>query len=587
MIFHILVLIFSHQTFNHKSVLYPFKYQDTDRVKTSEKASRGGKSAVASNNSRRQIQKEINTLIKSFIHLSEGETDRDVLELEMQKIGKYGRECVDIIIKEFTKASEMRKRGFLSLMALLGDESFKPVLLDFVYHQPAPFELIDKAIEVLNGMGESIDKEFLKDYYAAEEWTVIAEKRFQEFTSKESPAISLLTEEFLTFSPALQSLILENLGRSRQKAYVPFLRSLWGKMEGMEKTILDLMVQSGTKEAGEFLQEVLFSLTDKKSRKEIKKVIYRLKSKGIELEEKEAGGEEDAAFDFSLPVEEKAFVSKPDFLGERLIWYTSPNKFGWLDTFQGFVSASKGLIKFSYIEMARKDFRDFFRHLKTERRLVLVEIDPVEVKWIVEQAAECSNELPEDFKKWRNRFGEPEKREKPETLAQSISAEVTEALREQVKNSLDRYLQEEEFAPWIIEFDKAMEYTNQIVDATTGPLVVNETLRQERVRDIIRKAVKDYYSPERCHVYRYRLEELAKVQKILGKNEQAQQIWALSEHFANAEAIETNAFAVGIVERSIDLLMEEYKKRQEASLIKPPAQKDFEKPSGDPSGLIK
>jgi len=298
--------------------------------------------------------------------------------------------------------------------------------------------------------------------------------------------------------------------------------------------------------------------------------------------------EEAAAFDFSLPVEEKAFVSKPDFLGERLIWYTSPNKFGWLDTFQGFVSDLKGLIKFTYIEMARKDFRDFVRHLKSDKRLTVVEIDPSEAKWLIERGAKDTPEMPADFKRWRKILSEPRELATPRDLAASISSEITEESREEAKENLHLMLNDEEFATWIIEFDRAMEYAQRVLETSSSTVVVNEQIRKDRINNLLISIVKEYFSDRMCAVYKHRLQEIAKIQKILGKQDSAQNIWILSEHFAGAENIERNPFAYGIMERSVALIMEELKKRQETALIKTPSQKDLKAPDRNaPPGLIK
>jgi hypothetical protein len=515
-------------------------------------------------------------------------TDSDTLELEMHKIEKFGRESIDLVKKQFLKAPADQKMGLLNLMARLGDESFKPLLLDFIHHHPADFPLIDRAIEVLNSMGESVDPDFLKKCDAAREWLLIAGKRCGEFKDRESPELSLLLEAFYNFPDALQLTVLENLARENQKESIHFIRCIWGKREALDSKILGLMAHMGTKEAGEFLQDILFSLTDKKAIKEIKKLIYRLKSKGIKLAERKDDAGEKGGFDFKLPAEEKAFVSKPDFLGERLIWYTAPNKFGWLDTFQCFVSDVKGIIKFTYIEMARKDFRDFVRHLKSDKRLTVVEIDPSEVKWLVEKSAGDTEALPEDFMRWRKLIDGPQHIEEPLVLAESISSEVTGEIREQVGRSLHLILNEEEFASWIIDFDRAMAFAQRVADASSSTVVVNEETRKQRIAELIQTLIKEYFTGSMCAVYRRRLKELAKVQKILGKNESARKIWALSEHFENAERIQDNAFARGIIERSIALIMEELKKREASALIKKPSQQDYKKPEQEgPPGLIK
>ena len=155
--------------------------------------------------------------------------------------------------------------------------------------------------------------------------------------------------------------------------------------------LAELMVTIPDRLTGRLLHPMFEVTQDKKVRKMIKRSLYRLKSKGVAVEEILSDKESSILHSLRGDLEE-GFISGVDFLGCRLLWLVIPHPGRGLRVMHGIVSDREGIVDFSQEEMTRKGFRSFFEEVKEKNPFPIVEIEPSYVACLFAQAYQLNLE---------------------------------------------------------------------------------------------------------------------------------------------------------------------------------------------------
>jgi len=320
---------------------------------------------------------------------------------------------------------------------------------------------------------------------------------------------------------------------------------------------------------------MLGATQEKKIRKIIKRSLYRLKSKGIVIEEVLSEKERPVLRPFQADPRE-GFASGIDFLGQRFLWLIVPHPGRGLSVMHGIVSDVQGLVDFSQNDMTRKGFRSFFEEVQEKNPFPMVNMEPSYVALLFAQAHQRSLE-------------------KKETSSQDYlraKLEIESIKKEYMKPLVYSYLQIDEIAgddlmlkkggdllkadifhSWRIEEDFIRPYADEVWDAEESKIVLNPTQKEARFQGIYQNALMDLFSGERKFLYQRRLEEMAYVLFKLGRSEEAKISLAVAMDLEKPlNPIQPNAFLFQLVTKSIfSLLAESYeKKSKELSLIVKP-----------------
>jgi hypothetical protein len=341
-----------------------------------------------------------------------------------------------------------------------------------------------------------------------------------------------------------------------------------GELAELIVTIPDRMI-------GKILHRMLGATQEKKIRKIIKRSLYRLKSKGIVIEEVLSEKERPVLRPFQADPRE-GFASGIDFLGQRFLWLIVPHPGRGLSVMHGIVSDVQGLVDFSQNDMTRKGFRSFFEEVQEKNPFPMVNMEPSYVALLFAQAHQRSLE-------------------KKETSSQDYlraKLEIESIKKEYMKPLVYSYLQIDEIAgddlmlkkggdllkadifhSWRIEEDFIRPYADEVWDAEESKIVLNPTQKEARFQGIYQNALMDLFSGERKFLYQRRLEEMAYVLFKLGRSEEAKISLAVAMDLEKPlNPIQPNAFLFQLVTKSIfSLLAESYeKKSKELSLIVKP-----------------
>ncbi|HMK77983.1 MAG TPA: hypothetical protein VK568_17625 [Thermodesulfobacteriota bacterium] len=314
---------------------------------------------------------------------------------------------------------------------------------------------------------------------------------------------------------------------------------------------------------------------DKKVRKIIKRSLYRLKGKGIAVEEILSSQERSILRPLQTDPRE-GFASGIDFLGHRLLWLIVPHTGRGLTVMHGIVSDREGIVDFSQEEMTRKGFRNFFEEVQGKNQFPTVEMEPPYVAFLFTQAYQTSLEkkrtLPQDYLRAKSEI-ENIKKDYAKPLIYSLLQADDIARDDRLLGKGGDLLKADVFSGWRIEEEQIRPYADEVWEAEGSKIVLNPAQKEARFQGVYQKALTELFSGERRLLYRRRLEEMAYVLLKLRREEEAKISLSVAMDLEKpVNPIQPNPFLFQLVIKSIfSLLAEAYeKKSKEVSLIVKP-----------------
>jgi hypothetical protein len=365
---------------------------------------------------------------------------------------------------------------------------------------------------------------------------------------------------------------------SSGKSEEEILPSLLPQLEKDPQTagrLAELMVTIPDRVTGRLLHRMFGVTQDKKVRKIIKRSLYRLKSKGVVVEE--------ISFDKVKPIlrplqtdPQEGFASGIDSLGYRLLWLIIPRPGRGLTVMRGVVSDGEGIVDFSREEMTRKGFRSFFEEFKEKNPFPIVEIEPSYVAFLFTQAYLLSFEKkgnpPQDYLRAKREI-ENIKKDYPKPLIYSYLQADEMAGDDRMLRKGGDLLKADLFSSWRIEEERIQPYADEVWEAEESKIVLNPAQKEVRFQGIYQKALTELFSGERKFLYQRRLEEMVYVLLKLEREEEAKISLAVAMDLEKPlNPIQPSPFLFQLVTKSIfGLLAVAYeKKSKEVSLIAKP-----------------
>ncbi len=339
--------------------------------------------------------------------------------------------------------------------------------------------------------------------------------------------------------------------------------------------LAELMVTIPDRMMGRLLHRMFEMTPDKKVRKIIKRSLYRLKSKGIAVEE--------ISWDKEGPVlrplqadSKEGFASGIDFLGHRLLSLVIPHPGRGLTVMHGIVSDREGIVDFSLEEMTRKGFRSFFEEIQEKNPFPIVEIEPSYVAFLFVQAYPLNlknvGKPPQDYLRAKSEIERIKKDYARPLIYTHLQADEI-AGDDRILNKGGDLLKADIFSSWRIEEEQIQPYADEVWEAEESKIVLNPAQKEVRFQAIYQKALTELIAGERRFLYQRRLEEMAYVLLKSGREEEAKISLSVAMDLEKPlNPIQPNPFLFQLVIKSIfSLLAEAYeKKSKEVSLIVKP-----------------
>jgi hypothetical protein len=289
-------------------------------------------------------------------------------------------------------------------------------------------------------------------------------------------------------------------------------QSLWaflGTDSETDKKIAELLVSIPDAKVAKLLQRMLGLFKEKKVQKTIKRSLYRLKSRGIPIEEVTL--DEGRPILYPLKAElPKGHASSIDFLGNRLLLLVIPRVGRGLTVMQGVISDTKGLVDFSGEEMTRKEFIGFFEKVQENTPFPFVEMEPSYVAFLYAQAYRLTLERrmtpPQDYLLLKSEI-DGIKREYGKALVYSYLQADKIVGDDWLSKRAEGLLKNDLFLGWRIEKDQIQPYADAVWEAEESKIVLNQAQKEARFQEIYLKALSELFSDEKRVLYRQRLED--------------------------------------------------------------------------------
>jgi hypothetical protein len=292
--------------------------------------------------------------------------------------------------------------------------------------------------------------------------------------------------------------------------------------------------------------------------KDVRRVLYRFGQRGVAVPQAERVAS--APPRTASPALE-GHLSAIDGRGDRLVWLVRPRRDAGLLVLTAVINEPDGLRDVSLAELPRKALRRMERDLQARHHLRMVEAD----------GAYCDTLLAEAFTRARVAgtagIGEyptyraqltstdPAPRDPP--LAERVLAAADDELATAVAGGAT-LLDEPEFMTWRLERATIAPYLGEIAAARDSPLVLSRPQQEERVRDVVARALRELFAGEGGAAYGRRLEEMAYYLAATGRRAAAIAALATARALAASTAGgEGTPFIEELTRRSFAVLLEE------------------------------
>jgi len=352
-----------------------------------------------------------------------------------------------------------------------------------------------------------------------------------------------------------------------------FISQFLGKSDELDTAIVEGLAGVPSAATATILMQMKASCRSKAVLKAIKKSLYRLKQRGISIEdtgEKERTAPAIRPLPASPP---KGFVSGIDYVGNRLIVLGIPRVPRGLHTLQALASDIEGLLDFQRDEMTRKAFDGFLENLRERTRLPIVEVPPAYGRFLLEEACsltEKKGKTPsQDYLMARREIGDIGNGVHGPLIYQFLDQDEIRGNDRILADSKD-LLTIEGIINWLLEPEEVESYVREVNDAEQSKIAVNPAQKEQWLQGIYRRALGELFPPERRFLYKRRLEETAYVLLKLDRSDEAKRCLAAALDLENEiSSFRPNPFLLQLVITSIYRVMAEKheKAEKEPSLI--------------------
>ena len=362
-------------------------------------------------------------------------------------------------------------------------------------------------------------------------------------------------------------------GKSEEEIF-QYLRPLLEKDPEASKRVAELMATIPGQITGRLLHRMFEVTQDKKVRKIIKRSLYRLRSKGIAVEEILSDKEKPVLRPLQAERKE-GFASGIDSLGQRILWLILPHPGRGLTVMHGIVSDQDGIVDFSRDETTRKGFRSFFEEVQEKNPFPFVDMEPSYVAFLFTQLYQLNlkkGSSSQDYLRAKSEIEDAKKDYVKPLIYSRLQADDIAGDDRMLKKGAD-LLKADVYSSWRIEEEQIRPYADDVWEAEESKIVLNQAQKEARFQTIYLKALTDLFTEEKKSLYRRRLEEMAYVLLKLGKDEEARISLSVAMDLEKPlNPIQPNPFLFQLVIKSIfALLAEAYeKKSKEVSLIAKP-----------------
>jgi hypothetical protein len=307
-------------------------------------------------------------------------------------------------------------------------------------------------------------------------------------------------------------------------------------------------------------------------RREIRRSLFKLHQRGIEppSERRVSAPRPTAAADTSNL---SALLSPIDSEGARIVWITKPRAPGGMIRLWGITSEDEGLVGAIAGNITRRELRQERKDMERRSGMRLVEAD---WRWADALLCEAYRHTPEARRGKVGNFlalraeliGSPPP---PTDLQHPIYSELD---AEALKDPSPELLKEPALLEWKFAGALVAPYVEELNRANESTIVLNQMQQQNRVAQIVERAIADLLSAESGARIRRRLEDIAYYLLKNAKREEAGWAVAAAAKIRDGADLKRLPFFIGFIRMHLGNVVaeEQQRAREEPRLIVTPAE---------------
>ena len=359
------------------------------------------------------------------------------------------------------------------------------------------------------------------------------------------------------------------------KALAQRVKEGWeGDLEALEG-LLEGLLQEPSREVALLLLELTSLYDDKKVVKALRRALFKLRQKGIVVEEERRG--RSVLRPLRLP-EPRGYLGAIDARGLRFVAIERPGARGGVLGYVGLGGAEEGLKDLFRLETSTKAWRNFLEQEVSSPNFPLVEA-PAAYCWhllrrFAERRREMGDVLPAEYTSALQELGGLRWDGAVPLVYQFIRREEV-ADRASLLRASEGLLEVPPFSLWVLGREEVEPYAKAMREAEESLLALTEAQKAERKEGIVLKALQELFPEERRLAYKERLEEMAYLLWKRGDLERAKVALAAALDLERPlSSFDPNPFLKGLTYRSIVLALEDFYRHREdekaSSLLVPP-----------------
>jgi hypothetical protein len=302
----------------------------------------------------------------------------------------------------------------------------------------------------------------------------------------------------------------------------------------------------------------------KEVQKAVRKTIFRLKQRGIDIAQKESAGSPGLfGVQPEQPPEPGAYLSPPDGIGNRAVFISIPRFPAGVDLGMGIVSDEKGVLEFvfgRYSKKRAKEMRDVFFQNVTNP----VESSLAHAAAVLESAYDKGKSGPNpsagdylELRPWL--LGNVSMPDKP-LILDLISPESVSELA-LTDSQVDKLLGHNWLQTWITDPDEIGPLIEEIKKVEQSPILVSPEQKAGRIMDLKESFLSRIYPVERRRQLKARLEEVAYLLHNSGEEDFARVAFKAALSMEEKDSgFRTNDFLRHMFEHSLALYLRSVEK---------------------------
>jgi len=486
---------------------------------------------------------------------------------KIRELERSNADYTAVLSKKFSKSTIAQQEFIINhLLPHLKKFSLSGNLNNLAQKETLTPRIIIDILHYLIRSDAIVDHHLLEQANQAEELVTQFSTLVENNVPLESQEGATLFDKFCDSTLSLQlGILMELLHLKGEKCKSLLLKILNTKAKISHK-VIEYLGSLTDKNSVSLLSCLLNEVHDKELSKSIKKTLYRLKNKGIEVSSSEpvtpAPPEKKKV---SLP-SPTSYATSIDPLGERLMIAVKPTSEQEVTIFQFLTSDQKGINDLIVSLSTPKEWNNHLTKLQNTKGITLVEIDLPYCIFLIKESTQKNHEsgtrIPESYFLWKKFSNEIGDSLESAMIYRILNAEEIRS-QESLLGKSPGLLKERELTLWLLEWRFLLDSYRELYDAEHSTLVLAEYQKEQRVSEIVNKTTRQFFDDKNRLVFQRRLEETAYILWKRGNVEDAKAALAAALAFApQGVPSEKHPFALKTVEENFKFLKEQTQKEK-------------------------